>query len=1554
MPTFESIQSLTEELKITIAHAEAEIASGKNDQSVASLQVAWQILRQLQISLATQNTKYSVNLSDVENSLVNWKTAQKPIEIPIKNTAELVLTLLQNGYYEEAKPLLDELIGQSHPVALLALACAAYHKSEDKKAKKIALEAAKDPKAFNSNQLFLLAKLFLDLRLPSEAVYLIEIAKPATAHQIDLIVFSAQAYTATGAYPQAIHAIHLATAYKPDQVELLREFARIHEYARQWPAAAEARKTVIETQCDPLGVDFRALAECVLKLKQTQQAEDACKSAIEINPNDGLALALLGETYSLKGKSDEAEQHFQESIRISSDQALPWLALARYHQRAGNLSEASETLRKGAHAAPEKAEIHLALGENYLQAGSPSQALSSLRKANKLAKSLPPVESFHLQSQIALPLAKTLFELGHADEALETIQAVHPLPENQPDALHLQAQILIFSGRAEQAIPLLAKALQANPADLAINLDYARAQLEAKNDPEKAIRALLGLLENDPENAEALAWLAEALSAKGDSANALAAYRKALATRLTEDPQWHPRLAIGLAQSALDLNQPEIALATLQRSWQTSPQYLLKITQMLATAYNAANLRDKAIRTARQARDMDLYSVESLTWFADFAFELQAYDDAANALNTAIELEPENPKLRLKFGAIQQQMGNISEAHSAFQSLADLDQATPQELHSAAKNLVKLNYLEDAIRCLKTAVGRCQYSPRNSICPELLMDLIDVYLRLGMQVEALAEIDEILGRQTDKDPVIIGQRAKLLSLLGRYDEANAALESGLVEFPQSNPLYLAAAQIHYAAGDIPKALEVSQKAIQNLQQDKESGSQHPTMALAADIAEAGLQSQLTKEIMSCELDPTNLNDHLDYYCLRSEIALETGEEIDAAQALTAALSVSTEHPRVKALQARLTARHGDGQSAQDTLQAALTAWGELPSHEITSPAGILGISEAAIELQQWSTAIYLLQEAAEKFHQEPRTHLRLARGLVLRAEHQRLCETLRVIRHAPGASTLADYTYQLFEQAILNAAQTSEGFDNGTKQADITHWRLRGQAVFYPSGEHARALGEIPHTPESRAALLAALRHSREKQQGKQTALEYFASASHRLTQETGNSVILMVQIALALSKHNPKLAANAAQSALDASIRQKHPSLPIFYAAQALVTEQTGDLNTARSALENALSLWSDEARWHIWLAEIQKRKSEPAIETVIEHLSKGIELEPKHGAHHLKLGQAYLEAGDPESAIPVLEQAACLLSKRSEPRMALARAFRATGDIAQIFHNAEYAVKLDPKNIEPYLLLAESALDINNPEKAIEFCQSALTIEPENPQALIFHARALSAMGQSAEALQSFDQALEQSPKSISLMLEHAQLTHQAAGDRSAIKELQDLSDKYPEDPRVLASLAKALIDNDQPDPAIQAAQKALQTNQGILDCTQEAHLLESLGRLMRRNGQLDHAIHYLSEAIQCNPESIDAYLELGRVYQDRRQYPQALDIFQQAIAIEPGNAYAYYQAGQTLKATKDYAAAEAMLQNAAKLAPDDLAIRRQLGGLVALNLVHNRKDNVEIYVE
>ena len=765
--------------------------------------------------------------------------------------------------------------------------------------------------------------------------------------------------------------------------------------------------------------------------------------------------------------------------------------------------------------------------------------------------------------------------------------------------------------------------------------------------------------------------------------------------------------------------------------------------------------------------------------------------------------------------------------------------------------------------------------------------------------------------------------------------------------------HLTAMQLFYAQGDLEQAVQHAQNAIENLSPEDDE-LLFAVLKTAADLYDACLDSSEACELLKHPLSMGKSSNDIEFNCIAAELALSTDDEIDAARALTEALKIEPYHPRVLALQARLTARHGDVKSAELTLQNALTAWGNLPPHEILSPVGILAISEAAIELQEWSTAIFLLQRATDHFSQEPRAHLRLARGLVLRAEYQRLCETLLITQHASGSSSITDFSHQNFEQAILKAAQTSEENSSKNIQTEIAHWQLRGQAVFQPSVAHAQALAEIPQTSESRAALLAALRHSRDTQSKKLSALSSFAKTSYRLMQEQDIGLNLMIQLALALSIRNPNQAFEAVQKAQEIAIRQRHPSLPIIYAVKAYVADHASNPDEVVEALETGLSHWPGEAGWHSWLAEALQETSEPDEQKILDHLHKAVELEPKNGYHYLKLGQVQLQRKEYQSAISNLEQATQLIPNNTDSWLALANANRLIGEFSQTFQNAERAIQLEPKNINAQLLLIETALEIHNPRKALQYCQVAEKISPEHPDVLLLKARALDGLGSSDDALHTFNQALKYVPKSVPLMLEYAQVTQKAKGHQLAIQTLRDLTEEYPEDPRVLAVLAEMLIESEQSDPAVQVAQKALNTNQGDLDCDQESDLLKMLGRLMRRNGQLDHAIQYLTDAIQCNPENIESYIELGRAYQERRQYAQALDAYHQAIAISPGDHRAYYFAGQAFKATKDYGSAEDMLRRAAKLAPEDLAIRRQLGGLVALNLVHNPKEGADLYVD
>ncbi|MFN2236062.1 MAG: tetratricopeptide repeat protein, partial [Anaerolineales bacterium] len=1419
-PVFENIHSTNNKLATDLALAEAQLISGNGQKGTSSLELAWQKAIQLQNALASQLCLVAAQLGNTEKSHEYWKIAQNIPAIPAKNRAELALTWIEQGNIKDAQALLENIEESANPTVQLAYARIYILQANQASAKEAALLATAGVEELDVEMQVLLTKCLLEIGMAYQANQVIEIAQKSQPNRKDIIHLSAKALAAIGAFPQAVQAMHLALAFEPDHIDAYRDYALMHELAGLWPTAIEARETILTAQIDPTPADYHALAKCALKLDQPQKAQKVCHSLLERNPEDGVGHALLGEALIEIGEQDQAEDHFQKAVQYTPEQSYPWLALARYYRIVGDPTEVTETLRKAVHIAPDQAELHLALGEDHLSARSQSQALTSLRRADQLISSHFSTESYFLRSRIAFPYAKTLFELGHAEEALHIIQNAFPLPENQIETLHLQAQIFTFLNLPQQAIPLLAKAILLDPTNANIIIEYASAQLQANQDLDKAISALQNLLENDPQNIDALAWLAEIMRANGDPTNALKTYRKALSTPLSEDPYWHPRLSIGLAQSAIDLDQPETALAVLNMDWQTTPHNHLVIYQTLAMAYQKAHLFDKALQAAKSAREMEPTSLENLIWFADLAEEIQAYDESINALNYALEIEPDHADLRLNISRIYRKIGDTNQAYQTIRKIAEIDQSTNQELRSAAQQLVALNYPEDAIVCLKIAVQRCIETADYTPCSRSIFELIDIYLQVNRQADALQAVDEILDQQTEKDPALLGKRVVLLNQVKGSDEAYAALEQAFSQYPDSTSLNLAASNIHYKNGNLQKSLNHAKMAVEKLSESDSDEIQYTAFTYAADISDACLLSKDANQILQQVVEKQGSSEDLSHLCLRAELALESGEEIDAAKVLTSALEHAPEHPRVMALQARLTARHGDLYNADLTLKNALSAWGTTQHHQGITPAEILGISEAALELHEWDAAIYLLRDAVAQYPQEPRSHLRLARGLVLRAEHQRLCETLRVIQHAPGAHATADATYQQFEQHILDAVQSSDGLNSQTNQSAITHWRARGQAIFQPIQEHAKALGEIPHTPESFGAYLAALRYSSQNQTSQQIDIDAQSISPQQLEQQSNSSINLIFEIALALSTHNPESAKSAARSALNTSIRQRYPSQPLCYAVQAILAEQTGDISEALTIMEHALSLWNDEPRWHHWVAELRQSQEAPNLDAVIKHLSRATELEPKFGPHHLKLGQAYIQNNSSDLAIPVLEEATHLLPNEAESWLSLARAYRATGDIAQIFHNAERAVELDPSNIDSYLLLAESALIINNPEKAFKYCQAALKVDETHSQVLLLQARSLDHNGKYQEALKTFEQALQNSPKSVTLMLEHAQLTRRAYGIDAQIEALKVLVDEYPENPQLLSELSNALVENNQTDSAIMAAQKALQTSQGNLD--------------------------------------------------------------------------------------------------------------------------------------
>ncbi|MCK5313731.1 MAG: tetratricopeptide repeat protein, partial [Anaerolineales bacterium] len=1016
-----------------------------------------------------------------------------------------------------------------------------------------------------------------------------------------------------------------------------------------------------------------------------------------------------------------------------------------------------------------------------------------------------------------------------------------------------------------------------------------------------------------------------------------------------------------------------------------------RVLRSLSEAYNAAGLTEDAFETAQTALSLAPAEVDSLVWFADQVETLlakpgfnirEAQTEVLNALATATQIEPQRTDLWVRLGQTHLKNGDSQAAIKAFRTIADIhnpnSSSLAADLYQAAHGLMDLEDAGSAVTCLERAL-QPDYTPISPSDPsllEILTALSTANFQNGDSKAALESLNQAIMVAPDESPLYIDKADLLLEAgdAGQREETNisealSCLETALQLNPNDPNSHYRAALIRRTTGDIPAALDHAEQLI-SLSSDSVEESL-TCRTLAAELALAMLRPELARSYLDYKEPEREISDHvthLEFHYLQAELAMDAREDHIAVNQLVKILEAAPEEPRVLAIQARLSIKRGDYHAAVATFNSAYEAIGEPSNAPVSS---LRPLAQTALETRQWDKSIELLKQIVKKAPLEPLSHISLARAVVLRAEYERLCQALDAVHRAPGESSLDEDTHRDFEVNILEAEEQIDRWEEQlqesgkskgeleTSQKSINRWRARGKAIFEPSPESAQALAEMPQqTPGDIAALVACLRQTGE------------LKAAGMAAREHPQNPLVLIQLALALGEDKPRQALSAVQAASDSTRRPKGhyqsgstginiETEPFILALQArhfhIHGQSFEDQANALKSIQTALTIWPNEPRWHVLAAEIHLSENTvnklTNFEAAIPHLEQAIKLEPGYAPPYLTLGQIYLQEGSIQQAIHTIEGAADLVPEQATPWILLAKAHLTAGDLDQAGAYAERAVTLSPNQVEPLLLRGEIDLKANNPSGAQSRAQAALRINPDDMAAMSMMAHALSELGRPEEALSLVEIALQSTPDSLALSLEKVRIIDKTKGQSPALQAINELKERYPEEPVILAFLAEALDEAGENEKAIQAAQSALRGNsdQEQLTLGEQAKLHYLLGCSFRRSGQLDQAVHHLSEARRLSPEMADIYLELGQTHEERRQHDQALNIYQQAIAAIPNDYRAYYQTGIALKESKDYQGAEKMLRQAAELAPNEPGIHRMLAAVVALNLVHNFREEV-----
>lgn len=1326
------------------------------------------------------------------------------------------------------------------------------------------------------------------------------------------------------------------------------------------------------------------LAEASNALGDHRTAINHFSKAVQLEPENAEGWKGLFKAQKEAGLEAEAVETLRQASQALPEDADIQVKLGEIYLAQGAPTLALPCLRRALAASASVKETQNAtirLGETLFQLGRLDEARQTLEPLYQtISQATSTSSDFSFESdpvaitpQMGFVFARTLLKLNEPEKAIPILTGVvRSCPTDPGPCLDLARALMILgdpASGARRALPFLQKCLGIGP-------DGSPGGYES-------------LLEDDLElRAEARMLLAEAYSNAGEWEKGLEAFRAALEEPGNRDPDRQTRLALGLGMNALKLELPEMAVAALQEAAQSEPLNA-QLHKSLCEAYLATGLAQDAVQAARTALELAPNDLGGLCWFIDQGARLleqpgmsktQLQTEVIQALRAALEQAPDRADLLLRLGNLMFNSGKLEEALEAFRKLAMLDTAlqkiSAKELYQAGAAVFQAGDARLAVILLRKSLHQIEVVGDQDVEPVVRIGLFETLVKA---LETLGELDEALkgiGKAIALDPMRLDfyyTQADLLMSLGRNEEARAVLDEAIKRWPDDPGLRYRQARLLRTAGDLSAALQQVEQAIASLDETAEDHIGKDLFELAARLAFTALRPRrafayLTKAVPETDPDYGGFEQAL----FRAELALEAGEQEAAVQAVQSLSAQLLESARALAIRGRVAYRRGDREAGDRDCQAAVRQWMRQQMNQpgvepATSKdefiAELTSIGMAALENRQWSEALSIFRQMVVMFPEEPLAHFKLAEALLVRAEAQALCQDFEVVQHAPGAEMLADGAQTEFEKSLREAASKAGCVAILQPEGLMQDWDVeikrsiglcarRGKALYAPTLENAAALEFLLQTImpdiEDIVALVMAYRRCGAHERAVKSAEVGWHPTFDGRDFRSDPSVIVQFAL-LEPDAHN---AVQMLNNLLEDPGLQANgwpaPAMLKFLTAKIYYRHQ--DNQTAFKAVEAALSEWPEEPRWQAFAARILSSRPDlnrvQQLASAIGYYEKAAALEPDHSDHRLQLGQIYLESGQARQALQYLNQVT-----RQDPRnplgwLAQARAQFQAGDMDQAALSAEKAIEHADDPVEALLLRAEIALQTKNYRGALGRLQTILRSDQGHPQALYLSAKALEGLDRPAEALEAIERALPAFENPIPVQLERLQLIKRSRGLEWGLKALQELVAQNPRQAAFLALLADWLKETGKLDAAMQAARLALQEELEGLTLKQRADLHTMIGLHMRQSGQLDQAIHHLSEAIALSSDHLDAYLELGRVYQERREYQQALKIYQKAINVAGDDHRPYYQAGMVLKDNKDYMAAEAMLRRAAQIAPNEVSVHRLLGAVVALNLVHSRR--------
>ncbi len=1345
-----------------------------------------------------------------------------------------------------------------------------------------------------------------------------------------------------GDYSNAALYAEIVASLDPEEKQFQYRMANLFGAMNDWEASYQTWKQVLTDKDEMEEIPLLGLANAALHTNREDEVQIATQKVIEKNSNCAEAYRIRGKSFIQTGKISEAIDTFNNAVLLNADDQDSWLALASAYASTGEEGTSVEVLRKACTANPESVEINYALADALLNTGEPSEAIPFLKKCVNLAPK---------HSDTALKLGRTLGSLGNYAEAEQILKnAFQKWPTDLSIAKEL-SKVLINSNKKIEAVKPLEVVTNSQNASIDDLMTYADCLLVGEtplylkqSEPgeevlNRAIAALKRVLASDKSNQKAIMLAGEAFLSLGEPKLAKDLYLQVIDQTQKKGISFNsPRMKTGLGLACMQLGDNETAIALLQDASSLESENIF-LLQKLAEAYEQVKLGNDAAQAAECALKLEPKNINNLNWYARLAERLGKFDESIHAHETAAEMESNNPSHALEAARLLIQQGDSEHARTWLEKAIQMEVLSPEDYRNAAYCFLRLQDTQLGFDCLEKAVVSSN-APSADMVLELSILTRSLYgdekalhvLQKGMK--ELPEARSLLTFQADlyhalhhdQEALASLEKAKQINIDDRVLEKIAQIGTdGLFNSPLSDPLdsdegidiRMAALYIHQ--GNLKGGLEILEGLL------KQNPDNLLLRTKAIETAYSLLDFDKVEELSISERPETSeigtdqLPLWIEYLSLLTEIALHKNKDVEASLILNDLISIDPKSARVKALQARLLNRKGDTTIAkmafQDADQSSRIEWKVL-SKDDAWLSGLSTIScsswlaDAALELGYLSYAWNESEKASNNQKGSLKNILQVIKIIVNAAYTDRLRNELFVITNSVSPAILED--------GIGKLENANEEAKSIGRNSAIEEWYTIGKAILHPIPANVHAMLQYQPSPETAIYHVAVLRWINNHA----NALE--------ICEKFDNDPNIQLNKALCNYPTNIEEGGRSIAKAISLA-----PGQPLNFVLASIISAEKKNQKSAYSDIEAALKIWQDEPEWLFMAAKYADDLGNS--ELAIEMYKKSALFENGSGKYVLAYGNALLDAGKAAEAVEFLEPHVGQYTNDQEIRISLGTAYLKSGKLEEAATIVRKLIEDNCATSDCYMLISQLAYRECKDDEAIVAAHKAVNLNPKDKAAIYFLVQLLRTLDKPVEALSNLEQHLKEVEGEPEFDLLHAELVYEVDGAHAALPLIEEINKVNNKSLNVLKLMAKVWNECGETEKFIQAAQEGLKINPADTD------LNLWLGKSQSKTGQLDQAVQYYSTVIQQKPENIEAYLDLAALFQKRREEIQAVQVLQKAIEAFPQDHRPYYEAGLILREMKDFPGAEVMLRRAAELSPADLQIRRQLGAIIALNLVH-----------